>query len=93
MNFNSSSAIKFDELYIFVLKNIEQKCVFNAINISLSTASNLNHLMTVIQHSEFTAKFFSKSLTSSVISTKINNMKALMKAMKTMILAMTVTAS
>ena len=93
MNFDFSSAIKFNKLYIFVLKNIEQEHVFNVINISLNAASNLNHLVTVIQCFKLIVKFFSKSLISSMILTEINNMKALMKAMKTMIFTMIVIVS
>ena len=48
MNFDFLLTIKFNELYIFVLKNIKQKCVFNAISISLSAVNDLNHLMTAI---------------------------------------------
>ena len=87
------SAIKFDELYIFVSKNIEQKHVFNVININLNVVSNLNHLMTVIQCFELIIKLFLKSLISLVILTKINNIKTLMKAIKTMIFVMTVIMS
>ena len=91
MNFDFLSIIKFDKLYIFVLKNIEQKCVFNVISISLSITNDLNCLVTVTQHFELIVKLFSKSLISLVISTKINNIKALIKAMKIMILVMIVT--
>ena len=90
MNFNSSLAIKFNKLYIFMLKNIKQKHVFNVININLSITNDLNHLITVIQHFEFTAKLFLKLLISSMILTEINNMKTLTKAMKTMILVIIV---
>ena len=91
MNFNSSSAIKFNKLYIFILKNIEQEHVFNVINISFSIVSNLNHLIIVIQHFKLTIKLFSKLLILSMILTKINNMKTLIKAIKTMIFVMIVT--
>ena len=93
MNFNSLLTIKFDELYIFISENIEQECVFNVINISLSTANDLNHLMTAMQCFKLTVKFFSKFLTSLMILIEINDMKTLMKTMKTMILAMTATVS
>ena len=83
--------IKFDELYIFVLENIEQEHVFNVISISLSAANDLNHLMTVTQHFELIMKLFLKFLISLVILTEINDMKILMKTMKTIILVMTVT--
>ena len=91
MNFDFLLAIKFNKLYIFMSENIEQKHVFNVINISLSITSDLNHLMTVTQHFKLIVKLFLKSLISLMISIEINNMKALMKTMKTMILAMTVT--
>ena len=45
MNFNFLLTIKFNELYIFILKNIKQECVFNVINISFSVINDLNHLM------------------------------------------------
>ena len=91
MNFNFLLAIKFNKLYIFMLKNIEQECIFNAINISFSVVNDLNCLMIVIQHFKFTAKFFLKSLISSMILTEINNMKTLIKAMKIIILIMIIT--
>ena len=90
MNFNFLSAIKFNELYTFMLKNIEQECVFNVINISLSAVSNLNCLMTVTQHFKFIVKLFLKFLISLMILIKINNIKTLMKAMKIMIFIMIV---
>ena len=90
MNFDFLLIIKFNKLYIFMLKNIKQECVFNAISISLSVINNLNHLITATQHSEFIIKLFLKSLISSVISTEINDMKTLIKAMKTMIFVITV---
>ena len=92
MNFDFLSAIKFDELYTFILKNIKQECVFNVISISLNIVNNLNCLMTVTQCFKFTVKLFLKSLISLMILTKINDMKALMKAIKIMILVITVTA-
>ena len=73
-------------------ENIEQECAFNVINISLNVTSDLNCLMTTIQCFKLIAKFFLKLLISSVISIKINNMKALIKAMKTIILVITTTA-
>ena len=76
-----------------MLKNIKQEYVFNAININLNAVSNLNCLMTVIQCFEFTVKLFLKSLILLMILTKINNMKTLMKTMKTMIFIMIVTVS
>ena len=88
MNFNFLLTIKFNKLYIFMLKNIKQECVFNVINISLSIMSNLNYLIIATQHFELIAKLFSKLLTSLMILTEINNMKTLIKIMKTMILAM-----
>ena len=91
MNFNSLSIIKFDELYIFILKNIKQEHVFNAISINFSIMSNLNYLITAIQCFESIIKFFLKSLTSLMILTEINNIKTLMKTMKIIILVMTVT--
>ena len=66
-------------------ENIEQEYVFNVINISLNIMNDLNCLMTAIQHFEFIVKFFLKFLISLIILIKINNMKTLMKAMKTMI--------
>ena len=92
MNFNFLLTIKFNKLYIFILKNIEQKHVFNVINISLSTVNNLNHLMTVIQHFKLIIKLFLKFLISLMILIKINDMKTLMKTMKIIILVMIVTA-
>ena len=91
MNFNSLLIIKFNELYIFILKNIEQEHVFNAISISFSITSNLNHLMTITQHFKLIVKLFLKSLILSMISTKTNDIKTLIKAIKIMILAMIVT--
>ena len=90
MNFNSLLAIKFDELYIFMLENIKQKHVFNVININLNAANDLNHLMTVMQYFKFIIKFFLKFLISLMILIKINNIKTLMKAMKIMIFVMIV---
>ena len=92
MNFNFLSIIKFNKLYIFMLENIEQKHVFNVINISFNITSDLNCLMIATQHFKLIIKFFLKFLISSVISTEINNMKTLIKAMKTMILVITVIA-
>ena len=48
MNFNFSLIIKFNELYIFILKNIKQKHIFNVINISFNVVNNLNCLIIVI---------------------------------------------
>ena len=92
MNFNFSLIIKFNKLYIFMLKNIKQEHVFNAINISFSITSDLNHLMTVTQHFKFIVKLFLKSLISLMILIKINNIKTLIKVMKIMIFIMIVTA-
>ena len=91
MNFNFSLAIKFNKLYIFILENIEQKCVFNVININLSIMNNLNHLITTIQYFKFIAKLFLKFLISSMILIKINDIKTLMKTIKIMIFIMIVT--
>ena len=91
MNFNFLLTIKFNELYIFILKNIKQECVFNVINISFSVVNDLNCLMTVIQYSELTVKLFLKFLISLMILIKINDIKTLMKIMKIMIFIMTVT--
>ena len=88
MNFNSLLTIKFDKLYIFMLKNIKQEHVFNVINISFNVMNDLNCLMTIMQCFKFIVKLFLKSLISSVILTKINDMKALMKIIKIMILVM-----
>ena len=85
------SAIKFDELYIFMLKNIKQEHVFNVINISLSAVNDLNHLMTAIQCFEFIIKLFLKFLISLMILIEINDMKTLIKTMKIMIFIMIVT--
>ena len=74
-----------------MLKNIKQECVFNVININLSAVNDLNHLMTVTQCFKFIIKLFLKSLISLMISIKINDMKTLIKAMKTMIFVMIVT--
>ena len=93
MNFNFLLTIKFNKLYIFMSENIKQKYVFNVISISLSAASNLNHLMTVTQHFKSITKLFLKSLISLVILIKINNMKTLIKTMKIMIFIMTVIMS
>ena len=93
MDFDSPSAIKFDKLYTFVLENIEQECAFNVISTSPSAASDLDRLVTVTQHPEPTAKLSSKSLAPLVVPTETNNMKALMKAMEAMVLAMTATVS
>ena len=90
MNFNSLSAIKFNELYIFILKNIKQEHVFNAINISFSIMNDLNHLMIVTQCFKFIIKLFLKSLISLMISIKINDIKTLIKIIKIMIFIMTV---
>ena len=90
MNFNSLLIIKFNELYIFILKNIKQKHVFNTISISLNVVSNLNHLIIITQCFEFTTKLSLKLLTLLMILTKINNIKTLMKTIKTMIFIMIV---
>ena len=74
-----------------MLENIKQKCVFNAINISLNIISNLNCLMIMIQYFKFIVKFFLKSLISLMILTEINNIKTLIKIMKTMIFIIIVT--
>ena len=93
MNFNFSLIIKFNKLYIFMLKNIKQECVFNVINISLNVMNDLNHLMTVTQHFKLITKLFLKSLILLMISTEINDMKTLMKIIKIMIFIITVTVS
>ena len=91
MDFDSLLIIKFNKLYIFVLENIEQEHVFNVISISPSAASDLDHLVTVMQCFELTVKLFLKLLASLMVLTETNDMKALMKAMKAMVLVMTAT--
>ena len=68
-----------------MLENIKQKCVFNVININLSITNDLNCLMTVMQYFKFIVKFFLKFLILLMILIKINDIKTLMKVIKTII--------
>ena len=83
--------IKFNKLYIFMLKNIKQEHVFNVINISFNAVNNLNCLMTVIQCFKLTVKLFLKFLILLMILIKINDIKTLIKVMKIMIFIIIVT--
>ena len=74
-----------------MLKNIKQEHVFNVISISLNIINDLNYLMTVTQCFKLIIKLFSKSLILLIILIKINDMKTLIKAMKTMIFIMIIT--
>ena len=53
--------------------------------------NDLNYLMIVIQHFKLIMKLFLKFLILLMILIKINDMKTLMKAMKIIILVLTVT--
>ena len=72
---------------------MKQKCTFNEININSNFFQDLNCFVTITQQTKLIFKLVMKSLTSSVILTESDRINELIKAMKIMILIMTVTLS